>query len=128
MFFVINLFLLFIFLIFLIYWNFTNELTSYSFFDIQLRLSDYIFWWSNYNCKILFLTNFLFINIIFWNLFLNSFSIYNLIKYHKIKISLFFYIVLILFTYDFYIQFVIMILFCLLFEIIFFYICYKNVT
>nr|YP_009295176.1 SecY-independent transporter protein [Dasya binghamiae]AOH77188.1 SecY-independent transporter protein [Dasya binghamiae] len=126
-FFFINLLSILIFLTFLLYWNFKNELSSYSFFDIQLKLYDYIFWWINYNCKFLFLINLLILKIMFCNLLFNHLYIYKFLKFNKKKLIFFLLSMFFFFINEFYIIFCILIFIYIFLEIIFFYLCYKNI-
>lgn len=123
---VFNLLLLLILLSFLLCWNFMDNLNSYALFEIQLKLYDYIFLWINLNYKLLFFMNLIFLFCYIIKLFIDYNKIYKFYYIYKNQF-LFFYIFLSnILINEFYLQFIFLII-ILVFEIIFFYLCYKNV-
>lgn len=111
----INFLFIYLLVYLLIYWQFTKILNSFYFFDIQVKLIDFILIWIKINCKLNFildmvlLVNFLLLANLSWLMIYKKFKtykkwllIFSLILSIVILDSFYYLLILILILFEFY--------------------------
>nr|YP_008994227.1 preprotein translocase subunit SecY [Rhodymenia pseudopalmata]AGO19279.1 preprotein translocase subunit SecY [Rhodymenia pseudopalmata] len=114
---------------FLVQWDILNQRNNFLLVEIELRLLGYVSWFVSFQYSVINLVNLLF--MLFWQGFIwcKFTAIYYLLKFYKQ--ALVFFTIFLLFLInppDIFLQFLIIFITCLVYEIIFLVICVKLVN